>query len=567
MRRSIFDVISAYIGEKRLLVIRNLLKAVIFVCSGFGIFLLTQNIFIPKWYFPDTVIPDEKETRVLKGIYEEEKDTIDVIFAGTSHAEFGIYPMEIYGNYGITSFNVSTSVQPLEVSYYLLKEAIKTQNVKVFVVDVSSLLFGSTKDERIWRYFSDTMPFSFDKIEFAKDFTEVTGVGNIYDKIFPLLRYHDRWKQLYTRDFTDFYRNNHIYSKNASISSNIGSSSLTADEMNLVVNELAERSNRTDTTFVGEELYENRSDNLLYGVNVPEYNLGILLKIKELCEQNKIDMLLIKVPTVYYPQYYGSSWTIQRSEVVKALCQENNIDFFDMLYDIDSGINWFEDSKDGGIHLNYKGAVKISSILGQYLKEHYGLEEKHLDQWDKDLETYKKVKRVAELQTETDFVRYLNRVANDYCDKTVYIVASDDMSMGLSEEDVNALRNLGLKADYTSMYRDGYIAVINDGHAQYETYSNQYVEYRDQLKNGTTAYLCSKGWYCVSDASIIINDKDYSMKGRGLNIVVYNEQLDMVWDSVCFDTCAESHTGYRNPDNTLYYLQQYENYLIEVEDR
>ena len=414
MRRGICDVISAYIDEKRLLVIRNLLKAVIFVCVGFGMFLFLQNVFIPKWYFPDTVIPYEAETRALTGIYEEEKDTIDVIFTGTSHSEFGIYPMEIYGNFGITSFNLSTSVQPLEVSYYSLKEAVKTQNIKVFALDVSSLLFGSTKDERIWRYYSDTMPFSFDKIEFAKEFTEVTGAGNIYDKIFPLLRYHDRWKQLYTRDFTDFYRNKHIYSKNAAISSNIGSSNITVDEMNFLVDELLDKSNRVNTIFAGEEVYESQSDNFLYSVNVPEYNLGILLKIKKLCDQNSIDLLLIKVPTVNYPQYYGSAWTLQRSETVKTLCKEYDIDFFDMVYDTDVGINWLEDSVDGGAHLNYKGAVKVSSLLGRYLKEHYDLEEKHLEQWDKDLETYKKVKRIAELQTETDFVRYLNRISNDY---------------------------------------------------------------------------------------------------------------------------------------------------------
>lgn len=559
MRRSICELISAYIGEKRLIIIKNLLRAGIFICVGVIMFLLMQNIFIPR--------ENRKETRILSSFYEEQKDTIDVIFAGTSHAEFGIYPMEIYENYGIVSFNISTPSQPLEVSYYSLKEAIKTQNIKVFVVDASSLLLGSAKGESVWRYLSDSMPFSLDKVQLAKDFVEITEVGNIYDKIFPLLRYHDRWKQLYTSDFTDLYRNKHIYSKSVTISSIIDSSDITTDEMNSVVNEMLERSNRVDTTFTGEEVHERQSDNVLYNVDISDYNLGILLKIKELCDQNNIDLLLIKVPAVNYPQYYNAAWTLQRSEAVRALCRENNIDFFDMVYDIDLGINWLEDSMDGGAHLNYKGAVKVSSILGKYLKEHYDFEEKHLSQWDKDLETYKRLKRVAELQTETDFVKYLNRIANEYCDKTVYIVASEDMSVGLSEEDVNALRNLGLKADYSSMYRDGYIAVIKDGHAQHETYSNQYVEYYDQLKNGTMAYLRSKGWYCGSDATIKINDNDYSMKERGLNIVVYDEELDMVWDSVCFDTSMESHTGYRNSGSTMYYLQQYENYLTEIENR
>ena len=43
---------------------------------------------------------------VMGGFYELEEDSVDVIFAGSSHMLNGVLPMKLWENYGFTSYNI-----------------------------------------------------------------------------------------------------------------------------------------------------------------------------------------------------------------------------------------------------------------------------------------------------------------------------------------------------------------------------------------------------------------------------------------------------------------------------
>ena len=61
---------------------------------------------------------------------------------------------------------------------------------------------------------------------------------------------------------------------------------------------------------------------------------------------------------------------------VERVASELGVDYVDLnLGDAATsiGIDWSTDSLDGGDHLNYSGAEKVSTYLGAYLKETYGL--------------------------------------------------------------------------------------------------------------------------------------------------------------------------------------------------
>jgi hypothetical protein len=45
----------------------------------------------------------------------------------------------------------------------------------------------------------------------------------------------------------------------------------------------------------------------------------------------------------------------------------------------ETGFDWMTDSRDGGNHLNYSGAKKISVWLGNYLVKDYQLEDHRKD--------------------------------------------------------------------------------------------------------------------------------------------------------------------------------------------
>ena len=53
---------------------------------------------------------------------------------------------------------------------------------------------------------------------------------------------------------------------------------------------------------------------------------------------------------------------------------------------------------------------------------------------------------------ETDFYQYMSKLKNDFADKTVFIVCTNEMSNGLSEREIRLLRSMGFNADYENGY-------------------------------------------------------------------------------------------------------------------
>ena len=70
------------------------------------------------------------------GFYEMEKNTVDVLFLGSSHCYCGFSPQEFYDRCGIRSYNLGSSRQSTWLSYYWLREALKTQTPQAVVMDV-----------------------------------------------------------------------------------------------------------------------------------------------------------------------------------------------------------------------------------------------------------------------------------------------------------------------------------------------------------------------------------------------------------------------------------------------
>ena len=71
----------------------------------------------------------------------------------------------------------------------------------------------------------------------------------------------------------------------------------------------------------------------------------------------------------------------------------NKVPFLDLnLFTKDLKIDWSNDSRDGGDHLNTSGAEKLSQYLGSYLSAHYPLTDHRSDgnysEWNRELGQY-----------------------------------------------------------------------------------------------------------------------------------------------------------------------------------
>ena len=95
--------------------------------------------------------------------------------------------------------------------------------------------------------------------------------------------------------------------------------------------------------------------------------------INELCRKDNIRLIVVCAPNPL-------NWNMGKHETVQQWCDQNQIAFIDYnLLTDELGIDWQNDTRDGGEHMNDSGADKISRHLAIYLKENCSLEDHRKD--------------------------------------------------------------------------------------------------------------------------------------------------------------------------------------------
>ena len=84
----------------------NKLKAVVFLAIFCILFVIIQAVLIPNWSYPSDVNQHTAKTVEYMGL---EKDSVQVLFFGTSHVMYGINSMQLYDEKKIRSFNMALS--------------------------------------------------------------------------------------------------------------------------------------------------------------------------------------------------------------------------------------------------------------------------------------------------------------------------------------------------------------------------------------------------------------------------------------------------------------------------
>lgn len=543
---------------------RNLIRTLGFLILGAVLFWGIQGVLTKKWYYPAADMA--AFTEQINEFYElHEGADVQALYLGASHPQASINPMTIYQLTGITSFNMSTSAQPVPVSYFFLQEALKRSCPKIVLFDVSCL-FSHDFYSPWWRSALDQAPLSRNKMELAMEYAshypEEDQIGAFIGSIFPIYCYHDRWSELRASDFMSSGIENY-YSKGSYISSYIQPGLCNSDSLNEVAQLMVENVGYFRDMVSGD--YNDSADtSKLYDPTLDGTGLDYLRKMKRLCEQHDAKLVLIKIPATDYPQSYTSAWTRLKSDSVKVLAEQYDLEFLDLLYDYDLGIDWSRDSLDGGAHLNYLGAQKVSRFIADYLVEKQGLVGSASEAYEEDLPIYNAICRLSELQTTQNLAEHLG-LLKQLDNVTVFFSACDDMKNNLSLEDRKALNEFGILTDFDSLgYRDAFLAVRENSVLVSDRSSNRRITCEGVLTNGCTYAVSSCGWLAGSESKIAIDGVDYSLSHRGINIVVLDNASGLVLDSVCFDTCdtPENQSAIRNSAKTEKFLREYEQYLM-----
>ena len=262
--------------------------------------------------------------------FNEDTD-YDVMFFGASHTQNGIYPMQLWKDFGITSYNMGGPNCSLPTSYYMLKMAIKYHKPKIAVLDV----ILSDKNDIIWDYslahhYMDAFPLTEEKIEAVNVLFPDTKAK--LEMLFPYYVYHAGWKDIDGEALKKAFSQEHWPTFGAEYESLISS-------VDAVPEFVSQDSGNDGIETTGHEY---------------------IRKFVELCRENDIQPMLMFLPA-------GVDEAEQRAaNEVYRIAGEMAVPYVNLIYE-EGLINYFTDYTDGGGHLNPSGARKVTAWIGNYL--------------------------------------------------------------------------------------------------------------------------------------------------------------------------------------------------------
>ena len=312
---------------------------------------LLQALVMPKYM---TV---SKEGALIAEYYRE-NTAHDVLFIGDCEVYEGFTPPTLWEEYGITSYIRGSAQQLAWHSYYLLEETLKYETPKVVVYNVLALKYGEPQDEAYNRLTLDGMRLSATKLR-AID-ASMTEDESFASYLFPLLRFHSRWKELGKEDLEYLFRRD-IVSHNGY---------------------LMQTEQRGGTASI--------TPSPLADYTLPATSMEYLDKMRAICAEAGIELILIKAPTNDWKYHWYDEWDAQ----IVSYAESHGLAYYNFIPLAEEiGIDWQTDTYDVGVHLNVFGAEKLTSYFGEILTARHGLTDRRDDAtlsavWQEKLTAY-----------------------------------------------------------------------------------------------------------------------------------------------------------------------------------
>ena len=274
------------------------------------------------------------EQVAANGILAEEENSIDLLMIGDSESHSAFTPMQMWKEQGIAAYVCGTSGQPMHLSLRFLEQALERQHPMVVVLETNTIF----------------REYGYDEYLFSR-----------LQKMFPVFQYHNRWKAMYWHDFG-------------------GRIAYTWKEDFKGYNFSVE-TNASDT-----QKHMNPSWKFQ---TMSRKNRMVLDRMHEICREHGAALVLVSTPSTI-------NWNYAKHNTVALYAKERGIAYLDLnMADDFKCIDWKTDTRDKGDHLNYYGAVKVSSYLAGRLKQEYGLPDHRGDaayrSWDQAFERYREV--------------------------------------------------------------------------------------------------------------------------------------------------------------------------------
>ncbi len=370
-----------------------------------------------------------------------DEESYDVVFVGSSHVRYGFYPMELWRQYGITSYNLAGDASTLPVDYWILKQALHYHVPQVVVLDVYDCAPNAIVYR--WEHVHDStgaFPISLDKIRMVRDLGRnpewVDGMGDPtsvkWDMIFKIAEYHERWSKLGPTDFDT----SQMIKEQSEIRK--GAKPLT---------DIAKREPKVYPEVIDAK-YDDTSK---------EY----LEKIIELCNEYGCQVLLVNTG------YDCNDAAKLFADSVPMIAEKYGLEYYDFtqmeLIDFDCDLQTTGDNT----HVNASGGIKFSRFIGDVLVNDYHMQDHREDascaKWHDDYSRY--VSYIEDtLRSIGSFDEYIELLYGSDYDITIDIYDDSILHDGFNEP---MLANLGV--DVSSVTVGSEIKISNGAGVTYGT--------------------------------------------------------------------------------------------------
>ena len=306
----------------------------------------------------------------LKGFYDEDSDSLDVVFMGASEVYSDFAPGHAYNYKGITSYLFATQANSILNYKAQLKNILSRQSPQLIVVELNGALYGdeaeAEKEENL-RNYADNVPLDRTKLEWISE-----NVKESYEEyLFPIIKYHSVWKD---------------------IPSNMNYQMTIAGDKMRGYNYLKGILNETKVFRSAQRSMNNMlpklADKKKPITSLEEKNLRELLQYCK--DENLTNVVFARFPHIVVTRTYER---FERSNTVGDIVNEYGYDYLNLERDIaQTGLK--DDAHFYNLdHLNVYGQKLFTEYLTDYLIKQYSVKPRELsgslkDEWDECADYY-----------------------------------------------------------------------------------------------------------------------------------------------------------------------------------
>lgn len=256
--------------KKLLDLFRYVVSIIIIAC-----FICFSYLILSKTFISEEI--DEGES-----FHNLPHNTMDVIVLGSSHAQYSFSPAFFYEDTGLFSYVLGSACQPLDASYSMLKETLKTQSPKVVYLEVFTAMPLKKTCEGLSCYISAGYQMRGDeKYETLKKLPD--DKYKIYAN--PFISSHNDWKTIEIAP-------KEIYNQLKDTILKLKSSK------DIDTKKISSFFGFCDNypSFPVNNSWYPYTLNEYVDVSLKEEDINSLNNIKKLCDENEIELILYKTP-------------------------------------------------------------------------------------------------------------------------------------------------------------------------------------------------------------------------------------------------------------------------------